>query len=232
MESERRDSNSFQAGSGGVLRHFASFATPDAKLSRGSMGMRRSSGGSSREGGPRSVPRPPKVFDDFVMDNQTESSDRSSERSADTAEPKPSYAMSFSPPRHSLKKSRRDSRRPFTSSKTETSAGKTEEDAYSPVATGVKFLMSRDPEEEERVLSSKSDKEKAYLYKKRYTDTYEHAVALLKHAARLESERNDKQSDLDYLRSMIETQTRIINTMGDDQVRRFEMELTYRLERN
>ncbi|KAL3666690.1 hypothetical protein V7S43_008316 [Phytophthora oleae] len=77
--------------------------------------------------------------------------------------------------------------------------------------------MNRDPEEEERVLNSKSDREKAYLYKKRYTDTYEHAVALLKHAASLEREKEDKQSDLEYLRSTIKAQTQIINTISDNQ---------------
>ncbi|EEY66312.1 kinesin-like protein [Phytophthora infestans T30-4] len=77
--------------------------------------------------------------------------------------------------------------------------------------------MSRVPEEEERVLNSKSDREKTYFYKKRYADTYEHAVALLKHAATLERERKDKQSDLEYLRSTIRTQTQIINTMSDNQ---------------
>ncbi|ETK78440.1 hypothetical protein, variant 9 [Phytophthora nicotianae] len=55
------------------------------------------------------------------------------------------------------------------------------------------------------------------LVMQRYTDTYEHAVALLKHAAALERERKDKQSDLEYLRSTIRTQTQIINTMSDNQ---------------
>ncbi|KAG7392659.1 hypothetical protein PHYPSEUDO_015047 [Phytophthora pseudosyringae] len=223
----------YQAGSGRVLRHFASIATPDATgkksdWQRRSMGgARRLSGSSSvaSASGPRSVPRPVKVFDDFVLDNQTESSDRSSELSAEPTEPK-SYAMSFSPPRHSLKKSRRESsaagRATFQSSSAasfgqETPVEAEDVEADSPVPLSVKFLMSRDPEEEERVLKTKSDREKAYLYKKRYTDTYEHAVALLKHAASLERERDDKQSDLEYLRSTIKTQTQIINTMSDNQ---------------
>ncbi|GMF31133.1 unnamed protein product [Phytophthora fragariaefolia] len=163
MEPERRASPSperYQAGSGRVLRHFASIATPEPRP-RG-------------QWQPHSVPRPSqrgvKVFDDFVLDNQTESSDRSSELSAEAAaEPKP-YAMSFSPPRHSLKKSRREgAATSFRSSSAALEASgreetpAEEEDAASPVAASVEFLMSRDPEEEERELQSKSDREKAYI---------------------------------------------------------------------
>lgn len=220
----------YAAGSGRVLSHFASIATPDAKRKpdwKGrSVGVRRSSGSSiASSSGPRSVPRPSqrtvKVFDDFVLDNQTESSDRSSELSSG---PK-SYSMSFSPPRHSQKNREATGRTTFQSSsamstaeyRTEEQVETEEEETYSPVQTSVEFLMNRDPEEEERVLDSKSDREKAYLYKKRYTDTYEHAVALLKHAASLEREKEDKQSDLEYLRSTIKAQTQIINTISDNQ---------------
>ncbi|KAG2767921.1 hypothetical protein JG687_00003996 [Phytophthora cactorum] len=202
----------YQAGSGRVLRHFASISTPDEK-------NRRSSGSSSATSGsgPRSVPRPNqrpvRVFDDFVLDNQTESSDRSSELSAEPTEPK-SYAMSFSPPHHSPKKPRKEPTG-LTGSYRQTETA--EEVTDSPVPASVEFLMSRMPEEEERVLNAKSDREKTYFYKKRYADTYEHAVALLKHAASLERERKDKQSDLEYLRSTIRTQTQIINTMSDNQ---------------
>ncbi|KAE9134853.1 hypothetical protein PF010_g2294 [Phytophthora fragariae] len=235
MESDRRASpERYQAGSGHVLSHFASIATPDAASKKKSEWQRRSALNSSAisasafQSGPRSVPRPSqrpvKVFDDFVLDNQTESSDRSSKLSAETtAEPK-SYALSFSPPHHKLKKSRRETTETFRSSSSglrasyrEETPVPAEEETYSPVTASVEFLMSRDPEEEERVLTSKSDKEKAYMYKKRYTDTYEHAVALLKHAATLERERADKLSDLEYLRSTIKTQTQIINTMSDNQ---------------
>ncbi|KAG3121184.1 Kinesin-like protein [Phytophthora idaei] len=212
----------YQAGSGRVLRHFASISTPDEKNSdwqRRSVGVRRSSGSSSATSGsgPRSVPRPNqrpvKVFDDFVLDNQTESSDRSSELSAEPTEPK-SYAMSFSPPHHSPKKPRKEPTG-LTGSYRQTETA--EEATDSPVPASVEFLMSRMPEEEERVLNAKSDREKTYFYKKRYADTYEHAVALLKRAASLERERKDKQSDLEYLRSTIRTQTQIINTMSDNQ---------------
>ncbi|KAL4095492.1 hypothetical protein PRIC1_008866 [Phytophthora ramorum] len=234
MDSDR--SPLYQAGSGSVLSHFASIATPD--VGRKKSERQRSSIGAaaSPSVGPLSVPQPtrqeaPKVFDDFVMDNQTESSGRSSELSAETAEPK-SFTMSFSPPRHNVKNSRRGTKNTtetstaaFRGSKQDISASyraeppaeTVEEENYSPLAVSVKFLMSRDPEEEERVLNAKSDRDKAYLYKKRYTDTYEHAVALLKHAATLERERSDKQSDLEYLRSTIKTQTQIINTMSDHQ---------------
>ncbi|KAG6975263.1 hypothetical protein JG688_00002566 [Phytophthora aleatoria] len=212
----------YQAGSGRVLRHFASISTPDEKNSdwqRRSVGVRRSSGSSSATSGSglRSVPRPNqrpvKVFDDFVLDNQTESSDRSSELSAEPTEPK-SYTMSFSPPHHSPKKPRKEPTGLSGSYRqTETAAEATD----SPVPASVEFLMSRMPEEEERALNAKTDREKTYFYKKRYADTYEHAVALLKHAASLERERKDKQSDLEYLRSTIRTQTQIINTMSDNQ---------------
>ncbi|ETM38251.1 hypothetical protein, variant 1 [Phytophthora nicotianae CJ01A1] len=218
----------YQAGSGRVLRHFAGIASPDEKKSdwmQRSMGVRRSSGSSSvaSASGPCSVPRPSqrpvKVFDDFVLDNQTESSDRSSELSAEPIEPR-SYAMSFSPPHRSPKKTNKVPR--LQSSRTEPTGSyrqtePAEEATDSPVPASVEFLMSRIPEEEERELNTKSDGEKTYFYKKRYTDTYEHAVALLKHAAALERERKDKQSDLEYLRSTIRTQTQIINTMSDNQ---------------
>lgn len=193
MNSDRRASPErlplYQAGSGHVLSHFASLATPDVSKKsdwqRRSMGVRGSSASAS-SAGPRSVPRPSqqtvvKVFDDFVVDNQTESSDRSSEMSAETAAEPKSYTLSFSPPRHSLKKSRREpnaaaqtstaGRSTFGSSmgasyRAEDPAEVVEEETGSPVASSVKFLMSRDPEEEERVLNSKSDRDKVYLYKK------------------------------------------------------------------
>ncbi|GMF16132.1 unnamed protein product [Phytophthora lilii] len=169
MESDRRGSPLYQPGSGRVLSHFASIATPDARKDQWPRGAARSVSRPPRQSAP-------KVFDDFVLDNQTESSDRSSELSAETAEPK-SYAMSFSPPRHSLKKSRRElstARATFRSSssglragsRVETAVETVEEESHSPVAASVEFLMSRDPEEEEKVLNAKSDKEKAYLYKK------------------------------------------------------------------
>ena len=249
----------YEAGSGDVLSHFASLVTPD--VSKHSDCTRRSVDVRRAVLQPKKPQAPVKVFDDFVIENHTESSDRSSEENAAAFK---SYALSFSPPSHSLKKSRREATGPCT--QTLTSAGRStcrsslemsdrtedimeEEEPYSPVTSSVKFLMSRDPEEEERVLSSKSDKDKVYLYKKvdrcgclrsmqggyvcltirvccfrvgameqRYIDTYEHAVALLKHAAALEREREDKQSDLEYLRSTIKTQTQIINALSENQV--------------
>ncbi|CAI5741820.1 unnamed protein product [Hyaloperonospora brassicae] len=220
----------YEAGSGDVLSHFASLVTPD--VSKQSDCPRRSVDVRRAVLQPKKPQAPVKVFDDFVIENHTESSDRSSELSTENVAAFKSYALSFSPPSHSLKKSRREATGPCT--QTLTSAGRStcrsslemsdrtedimeEEEPYSPVTSSVKFLMSRDPEEEERVLSSKSDKDKVYLYKKRYIDTYEHAVALLKHAAALEREREDKQSDLEYLRSTVKTQTQIINALSENQ---------------
>lgn len=236
---ERRDASPqrYEAGNGLILSHFANLTTPEPKSApsrwqRASMGANRAPAVLS--GGPRSVPKPTgppsvgKRFDDYVMDNQTESSDRSSEFSAG-AEPeaaRKSYAMSFSPPRHGVKSRRSengDSAVISSSSGVRPAyrADETMEDAemerVSPVPASVDFLMGRDPEEEDRAMSSKSDREKAFMYKKRYADTYEHAVALLKHAVTLEKERKDKLTDLEYLRSTIKTQTQIINTMSDNQ---------------
>ncbi|CAI5745606.1 unnamed protein product [Peronospora destructor] len=214
------DSDHYEAASGRVLRHFASLMTPDmSKKSDWQSQSLRSSDSTSSSYIPQ--PKQVKVFDDYVLDNRTESSDRSSNMSAETVK---SYALSFSPPCHSLKKSnaavagRSTSRSSMeTSYRTEDSVEAMEEETYSPVTSSVTFLMSRDPDEEERVLNSKSDKDKVYLYKKRYTDTYEHAVALLKHAASLEREHADKQSDFEYLRSTVQTQTQIINTLSENQ---------------
>uniref|UniRef100_A0AAV1V2I5 Kinesin-like protein n=1 Tax=Peronospora matthiolae TaxID=2874970 RepID=A0AAV1V2I5_9STRA len=220
----------YEPGSGNVLSYFASIGTPD--VSKQSDCARRSAGVRRSDLQPKKQQAPVKVFDDFVIENQTENGYRSSELSVDNAAELKSYAMSFLPPSHSLKKSRREAnvaaqtstagRSTYRSSSSMAMSDRTdgfmeEEESYSPVTSSVKFLMSRDPEEEERVLSSKSDKDKVYLYKKRYIDTYEHAVALLKHAAALERERVDKQSDLEYLRSTIKTQTQIINALSENQ---------------
>uniref|UniRef100_M4BH37 Kinesin motor domain-containing protein n=1 Tax=Hyaloperonospora arabidopsidis (strain Emoy2) TaxID=559515 RepID=M4BH37_HYAAE len=221
----------YEAGSGNILSYFASLGTPD--ISKQSDCTRRSVGVQRSDLQPKKQQAPVKVFDDFVIENQTENSYRSSELSVENAAEFKSYAMSFSPPSHSLKKSRREAnvaaqtstagRSTYRSSSSMEMSDRTdgfmeEEESYSPVTSSVKFLMSRDPEEEERVLSSKSDKDKVYLYKKRYIDTYEHAVALLKHAAALERERVDKQSDLEYLRSTIKTQTQIISALSENQL--------------
>ncbi|CAI5712436.1 unnamed protein product [Peronospora effusa] len=215
------DSNQYEAGSGRVLSHFASLMTPDTSKKSDWKRQSLRSSDSASSSSIRQSKQVKKVFDDYVLDNRTESSDMSSDMSAGTVK---SYPLSFSPPYHSLKKPNavvadRSTLRSSlgTSYRTEDSIEAMEEETYSPVTSSVKFLMSRDPDEEERVLYSKSDRDKVYLYKKRYTDTYEHAVALLKHAASLERERADKQSDLEYLRLTVQTQTQIINTLSENQ---------------
>ncbi|RQM17131.1 hypothetical protein DD237_001931 [Peronospora effusa] len=215
------DSNQYEAGSGRVLSHFASLMTPDTSKKSDWKRQSLRSSDSASSSSIRQSKQVKKVFDDYVLDNRTESSDMSSDMSAGTVK---SYPLSFSPPYHSLKKPNavvadRSTLRSSlgTSYRTEDSIEAMEEETYSPVTSSVKFLMSRDPDEEERVLYSKSDRDKVYLYKKRYTDTYEHAVALLKHAALLERERADKQSDLEYLRLTVQTQTQIINTLSENQ---------------
>ncbi|RMX69336.1 hypothetical protein DD238_001524 [Peronospora effusa] len=215
------DSNQYEAGSGRVLSHFASLMTPDTSKKSDWKRQSLHSSDSASSSSIRQSKQVKKVFDDYVLDNRTESSDMSSDMSAGTVK---SYPLSFSPPYHSLKKPNavvadRSTLRSSlgTSYRTEDSIEAMEEETYSPVTSSVKFLMSRDPDEEERVLYSKSDRDKVYLYKKRYTDTYEHAVALLKHAASLERERADKQSDLEYLRLTVQTQTQIINTLSENQ---------------
>lgn len=209
----------YQADSGRELNLSAALATPEAKERNWqcrSMGARRpfssqTTSASGLRSVPRPIERPVKVFDDFVLDNQTEGSDRSSELSAEFIDPK-SLSMSLSPLRH-----KPTSRSPFQSFNRASYSPEQLFKEDSPVSASVEFLMSRAPEEEEKDLNEKSDREKAYMYKKRYIDTYEHAVALLKHAASLERERNEKQSDLEYLRSTIRTQTQIINMKGENQ---------------
>ncbi|CAH0513323.1 unnamed protein product [Peronospora belbahrii] len=218
----------YEAGSGRILSHFASLVTPNT-VKKSTWQQRSCDAASSTGPCVVSQIKQVKVFDDFVLDNRTESSNWSSDMSGETTK---SYALSFSPPCYSLKKSRKETNvvaptssvdcstlrsSMGTSYRTEDLDEVMEEDMYSPVTLSVKFLMSRDPEEEERVLNLKSDRDKVYLYKKRYTDTYEHAVALLKHAASLERERADKQSDLEYLRATVKTQTQIIITLSDNQ---------------
>ncbi|CEG41628.1 kinesin-like protein [Plasmopara halstedii] len=185
--------SSYMADSDRVVNHLANMAALSGKEKNWSIcssGTQRpfdslTTSASHASAVPRPSERFVKVFDEFLTDNQTECSDRSSELSSESVEPRPEKTA--------------------------------EEDTYSPVIASVEFLMSRVPEDEEKELDVKSDRDKAHFYKKRYTDTYEHAVALLKHAASLERERNEKQTDLEYLRSTIGTQTQIINTLGDSK---------------
>ena len=158
------DSDRYEAGSGRVLSHFARLMTPDVTS------FRSSSGSASHS----SIPPPTqnvKVFDDYILDNRTESSDQSSTISAETAK---SCALSFSPSCHRRETSKVAVAGRFstlqssmgTSYRTEDAVDAMEEETSSPVTSSVQFLMSRDPDEEERVLASKSDRDKVYLYKK------------------------------------------------------------------
>ncbi|RLN87852.1 hypothetical protein BBJ28_00015372 [Nothophytophthora sp. Chile5] len=114
----------------------------------------------------------------LALDNQREGSTRNTVSvgvegpSGSVRTAPPSYSMSFSPPHHLSTSSRRSTTESADSSaalpppfgKSSTDAGKSS--AYSPVAASVEFLMSRDLEEEDRAVESKSEREKAYLYKK------------------------------------------------------------------
>lgn len=144
-----------------------------------------------------------KPLDDLALDNQTESSGHSIEISAVPKEPRP-FAMSF------LRPHQERLHRSMFESFNRMSDTPVKENINSLVPASVQFLMSRSLEEE-KDLSAKSDKEKAYLYKKRYTDTYEHAVALLKHAAMLERELNEYR-DTEMINSFDDTQVRNVIT--------------------
>ncbi|RLN93002.1 hypothetical protein BBJ28_00016431 [Nothophytophthora sp. Chile5] len=161
----------------------------------GAAELPHSAAGASSLSGPRSAPRrsaglPPSTAregtqqgETLALDNQREGNTRNttsagvegSSGSVRTAPPP--YSMNFSPPHHLSTSSRRSTTESADSSaalpppfgKSSMDAGNSS--AYSPVAASVEFLMSRDLEEEDRAVESKSEREKAYLYKKVTTTT-------------------------------------------------------------
>lgn len=83
-------------------------------------------------------------------------------------------------------------------------------------------FLTRDLEEEDQALNAQSDRDRAYLYKKRYSDTYGYAVMLARRVMRLEKQRADRNAEIDVLRSKVRTQEQIIRAMSQPEVRRCE----------
>ncbi|DAZ95473.1 TPA: hypothetical protein N0F65_001953 [Lagenidium giganteum] len=90
-------------------------------------------------------------------------------------------------------------------------------DSYSPMRSAE--FLNRDLEDEIRATNSKSDKEKAYIYKKRYMDTYGFAVGLARHLEHLQRVQADRRDEIEVLKAKIKTQDRIIDTITDHDVR-------------
>ncbi|KAF1320175.1 hypothetical protein FI667_g12619, partial [Globisporangium splendens] len=157
------------------------------------------------------------------------------------------FTMDFSPPRHNRSnKSRQptleadsvaslgvdssDKRKQNESSSSEGGGNqKSWKDASSvlnvPFTSGESFspamsmeFLGRDLEDEERALRAKSDKERAFLYKKRYIDTYGLLVAMARRVKNLETVRADWTTEVELLRSKVHTQERIIETMNQNEI--------------
>lgn len=58
-----------------------------------------------------------------------------------------------------------------------------------------------------------------FLLYQRYIDTYGFAVALARRVMRLETQRADRNSEIDVLRCKVRTQEQIIRTMSQNEVR-------------
>uniref|UniRef100_K3X8R3 Kinesin-like protein n=1 Tax=Globisporangium ultimum (strain ATCC 200006 / CBS 805.95 / DAOM BR144) TaxID=431595 RepID=K3X8R3_GLOUD len=95
-------------------------------------------------------------------------------------------------------------------------ASYTSGESFSP-AMSMEFL-GRDLEDEERALRAKSDKERAFLYKKRYIDTYGLLVAMTRRVKNLEIARTDSKTEVELLRSKVHTQKRIIETISQNEI--------------
>ncbi|TMW68540.1 hypothetical protein Poli38472_006008 [Pythium oligandrum] len=162
--------------------------------------------------------------------NQRENADMDASAASSTSQ---MFTLSFSPPKHQSSKRKKEvprlshstavseerrmgassaSSRDSASMVTDTSF---KSDNYSLVAS-MNFI-SRDLEEEERANKSKSDKERAYLYKKRYMDVYGFAAGLSRRVIELEQFKSSKEQEIQVLRDAINQQGRALDMVTNNE---------------